>query len=1077
MALRLRLSAFFLHLMLVSLMANGTTADKAISGVVYGDGEPLIGATIAVKGTAKGTITDIDGKFELSGIPEDAEVLVISYTGYTPLEMEIGTTTFFEITLSASNIVLDEVVVTSFGIERAKKALGYAVQDVDAAELVEARSTNVVNSLSGRVAGVQIAAANVPGGGSQVTIRGNSSILGNNQPLYVIDGVPMEGDFAAPIAGASENNVYGGGISEISPDNIASITVLKGPNAAALYGERGSNGVILVTTKDGSGVEGLQVEYNANLTYEQPFVVPEFQDIYGGGNGYVTWYADGRNGGVTDPLAIEQFQAAYGTSYPLNGTAGVDESWGAPMDGRLVRHWWSGEEVAPLVPVPDSWENFWETGSTKTHNLAVSSNYGTGNIRLSLGRLDQKGILYNNDFRRTNFRVNINHQLADKVRMKVSTEYIKSGSDNRQQPVFWEPQTWHHRHDDWGLLKRYEEFMDVHITRPDDEYPYANWQHSFAMNRFYEQKVLTRANDKDRFVGNVSLTYDITPDLDLLVRGGTDVWTDTRISVTRNERVKSGAARTQAYNENVVRRQETNFDAILTFDKYLNEDLSLTAFAGGAYRSNYFKQNYIGVNDVTINGLYNVANNASINTNRSAIGEYETQSVFGSVSLGYKSFLYLDVTARNDWSSTLPVSNNSYFYPSVSLSSVLTEAFNIESKILSYAKVRASFAEVGSATDPYQLQQVFTPQDPWNASTPVFSQNSVIANSNLRPQQTSSYEFGAEMRFFNGRIGADFSYYNQTTTDQIIPLAVSPTTGYPEVLINAGEMNNKGFEASIYGTVLKSNSGLNWDVAFNFAQNRSEVVELFTDANGNELETIVLHSRRGLSLEARVGQPYGTMFGSAYARVPDGEYAGQIIFKDGIAQKESTLQQIGNVTPDWLGGFTSNFSYKGFSLSFHIDAKIGGDIADESSSTGMQTGIYPITALGREEGVIGVGVKNIGSAENPEYVPNDVVAPTKSVTRMLSVRSVNEGAVFEASYVKLREVSLSYALPTKLLSASKFIKGARLSLVGRNVAMLYNTHSQIDPELNIYGGNLQGALFYVSLPSTRSVGLNLNLIF
>lgn len=1077
MALRLRLSVFFMQVMLVSLMANGTPIDKTISGVVYGDGEPLIGATIAIKGTSKGTITDIDGKFELSGIPEDAEMLVVSYTGYAPMEMEIGTTTFFEVTLDASNIVLDEVVVTSFGIERSKKALGYAVQDVDAAELVESRSSNVVNSLSGRVAGVQIAAANVPGGGSQVTIRGNSSILGNNQPLYVIDGVPMEGDFAAPIAGADQNNVYGGGISEISPDNIASITVLKGPNAAALYGERGSNGVILVTTKDGSGVQGLQVEYNTNVTYERPFVVPEFQDTYGGGNGYVTWYADGRNGGITDPLAIEQFQAAYGTAYSLGGTAGVDESWGAPMDGRLVRHWWSGEEVAPLVPVPDSWENLWETGSTKTHNVAIASNYGDGNFRFSLGRLDQKGILYNNDFRRTNFRVNVNHKLADNVRMKVSSEYIKSGSDNRQQPVLWEPQTWHHRHDDWGLLKDYKDFMDVHITRPDDEYPYANWQHSFALNRFYEQEVLTRSNDKDRFVGNISLTYDITPDLDLLVRGGTDVWTDTRISVTRNERIKSGDARTQAYNENVVRRQETNFDAILTFDKYLTKDISLTAFAGGAYRSNYYKQNYIGVNDVTINGLYNVANNASTNTNRSAIGQYETQSVFGSVSVGYKSYLYLDVTARNDWSSTLPIENNSYFYPSVSLSAVLTEAFNIESKFLSYAKLRASVAEVGSATDPYQLQQVFSPQDPWNSSTPVFSQNSVIANSGLKPQQTSSYEVGAEMRFLNGRIGLDLSYYSQTTTDQIIPLAVSPTTGYPEVLINAGEMNNRGFEASIYGTVLKSNSGLNWDIAFNFAKNQSEVVELFTDANGNTLESIVLHSRRGLSLEARVGQPYGTLYGSAYARVPDGEFAGQVIFEDGIAQKESSLQQIGNVTPDWLGGFTSNLSYKGFSLSFHIDAKIGGDLADESSSTGMQTGIYPITALGREEGVIGVGVKNIGSAENPQYVPNDVVAPTKSVTRMLSVRSVNEGAIFEASYVKLRELSVSYSLPNKLLSASKFIKGAKLSIVGRNIAMLYNTHSQIDPELNIYGGNRQGALYYVSLPSTRSVGFNLNLTF
>ena len=1052
-------------------------AQKTISGVVVSEGEPLIGATVQIKNTTQGTVTDFDGKFELA-IPDGATELLVSYTGFATQEVSIIGKSELNINLSSDNVILDEVVVTALGIEREKKALGYAVQDVQAAELTESRSTNVVNSLSGRVAGIQITGSNVPGGGSQVTIRGNSSILGNNQPLYVIDGVPMEGDFAVPTgSGTGNNNVYGGGISEISPDNIESISVLKGANAAALYGSRAANGVVIVTTKNGAGTQGIGVTYNANLTYEKPFVVPEFQDTYGGGNGYVTWYTDGRNGGITDPTEVAQFRAAYPNA-SLVGTAGVDESWGGPMDGRLVRHWWSGDEVAPLTPVPDSWENFWETGTTMTHNLAISGGSEKGSFRFSFGRTDQDGILYNNDFFRNNFRLNSELNATDWLKVSVSSSYIKSGSDNRQQPVLWEPQTWHHRHDDWGLLKDHEQFLDVHNTREGDDYPYANWQHSFASNRFYEQTNLTNSNDKDRFLGNVALTFKFTESLSLMLRTGTDLWTDTRISITRNERVKSFTERTQAFREEVLRRQETNSDFILSYNDYfLGDRLSVSAQAGGVHRTNYYKRNYIGVNDVTINNLFNVANNASTNTNLSRIEEKEVQSLFGSVSLGFNSYLYLDITGRNDWSSTLPIENNSYFYPSFSLSAILTEMFNVKSKVLSYAKLRGSWAQVGNDTDPYRLQQVFTPQPQWNTATPIFSENTEIANSDLRPESTTGIEFGTDLRFLNGRLGLDVTYYDQTTEDQIINISVSRATGYNSKLINAGKISNKGIEVVLSGTPIQTSSGFSWDVTLNYAKNNNKIEELFTDANGNELETIVLQSRRGLSLEARVGEPYGTMFGSAYQRVPDGEFAGEIIFKDGIPQKESSLQVIGNVMPDWTGGIQNTITYKNFSFSALIDAKVGGDIADESSSTGMQTGIYPITAIGREEGVIGQGVKNVGSAESPVYVKNDVVQPTKSVTRMLSVRSVNEGAVYEASYVKLREVRLSYILPSSLMRKVGFIQSAKLSLVGRNIAMLYNTHSQIDPELNIYGGNLQGGLYYVTLPSTRSLGFNLNLVF
>lgn len=1060
----------------VLLIQFSTDIQAQVTGMITGEGDPLIGATVLVKGTSIGSITDLDGKFSVD-VPDDAETLVFSYTGFATQEIEIGSQSIIDVNLSTGDFLLDEVVVTSLGIKREKKALGYAVQDVDSDKLQEARSSNVVNSLSGRVAGIQVTSAGTPGGGSQVTIRGNSSILSNNQPLYVIDGVPMEGDFAAPIDGAIDNNVYGGGISEISPDNIASMTILKGANAAALYGSRAANGVILVTTKDGSGTDGgFTVDYNFNATMDKPFVTPEFQDIYGGGNGGVTWYADGRNGGITDDLSIQQFREAYPDA-PLVGTAGVDESWGAPMDGRLVRHWWSGEDVAPLTPVPDSWSNFWQTGSSINHNIAISSRYDKGYFRFAFGKTTQDGLMYNNDYYKDNFRLNVNHDLTDKLKVKVSSEYIKSGSNNRQQPVLWELQTWHHRHDDWGLLKDYEDFMDVHITREGDVYPYANWQHSFASNRFYEQTNLTSSNDKDRLLGNISLTYSFTDQLSLMLRTGTDIWTDTRVAITRNERIKSFNERTQSFYEDVLRRQETNSDFLLTYNNYFNEDFSVNIQAGGTNRSNYFKRNYIGVNDVTINGLYNVANNATTNTNRSRIEEKEVNSLYAAASFGYKNFLYVDVTGRNDWSSTLPAENNSYFYPSVSTSVVLSEVLDLSGSPLSFAKLRASWAQVGNDTDPYRLTQVFVPQDPWNASTPTFSENQVIANDGLRPEITTGMEAGVDLRFANGRVGLDVSYYNQTTTDQIINISVSKATGYDSKVINAGKIVNKGIEAMLYVDLLPKQNPFQWNVTLNYAKNNNRVEELFTDENGNVLETIVLTSRRGLSLEARVGQPYGTLYGSAYERVPDGEFAGQIVYEDGIPQKQDDLQIIGNVTPDWLGGISNSISYKGFTLSGLVDFKMGGDIADESTSTGMQTGIYPITALGREEGVIGVGAKNIGSAESPVYVANDVVQPTKSVTRQLSVRSVNEGAIFEASYIKLREISLSYALPQSLFEKTSLISSAKLSVVGRNVAMLYNTHSQIDPELNIYGGNLQGALYYATVPSTRNVGVNLNLIF
>ncbi|MEL7160674.1 MAG: TonB-dependent receptor, partial [Bacteroidota bacterium] len=437
---------------------------------------------------------------------------------------------------------------------------------------------------------------------------------------------------------------------------------------------------------------------------------------------------------------------------------------------------------------------------------------------------------------------------------------------------------------------------------------------------------------------------------------------------------------------------------------------------------------------------------------------------------------YLDISGRNDWSSTLPAENNSYFYPSASLSAILTDAFDLQSKILSYAKIRAGYSGVGGATQPYQITQTFSPTVQWDATTPLFSVSSSIANSTLRPESVTNKEVGLDLRFLGNRIGLDVTYYQQTTTDLIMPLTVSRATGYSSTLINAGEVRNNGIEMMLTAAIV-DNPKFGWDVGFNYARNRNEIVELYTDESGNELETLVLTSRRGLSLEARVGQAYGTLFGSGYARVAEGEFAGQVIYEDGIPVKDPDLKILGNTMPDWIGGLSNSFRIGPVTISALIDARIGGEIAEESSSIAHQTGVAPMTELGREEGVIGIGAMNVGDADNPVYAANDVVAPTRNVVGALSVRYANEGAVFDATYVKLREASIRYVLPTKLTEKIGFIRGASVSLIGRNLAMLYSNHENVDPEFNVYGGNLQGALFYTTIPSTRSLGVNLNLTF
>lgn len=1037
---------WLIGMLIVLLLVRGSlyAQDRAISGKITDQetNQPLPGVNILAKGTTIGTVSDIDGNYRIN-VTDDVAALIFSFIGYTTKEVEINGSDVIDVTFAPDVQSLSEVVVTAFGLEREKKALGYSVQGIDGEAINQVPTQSVVNNLSGRVAGLQVAGNSTPGGSPEFVIRGFSSVGGNNQPLIVVDGVPMQQTSNSTKDEREDNQRYGGGLSEIDPNNIAEISVLKGPNAAALYGSRAANGVILVTTKTGSGTNGIGVDVNLSTTFDSPLVKPEFQNIYGGGSGY-TWYADGWSGTVDG----------------YKGTAGTDESWGSPMDGRLIRHWWSGPETAPLVPEPDNWEQWWETGKTLSGSVALTGGNENGSFRLSIGRLQQEGIVYNNNYYRNNFRLNSSYNFTDKLKITALGEYIKSGSDNRN---FLSNSNfiWHHRHTNFDQLRNYRQYEDVHIQPAGNDEP-PSWQHTYFTNPYFIEEVLVKPNEKDRFLGNISLNYEFTDWLNLMVRTGTDVWSDTRISVDAYERTRGAFAR-GAYSEEVLRRQETNADLILSFDKTFANRYSVVAQAGGVSRTNYYKRNYSKVEQLTIDRVYNLGNNASPNTDESAIQESVVNSLFGSLQLGFNNYLFLDITGRNDWSSTLPTENNSFFYPSVSVSAVITDMLNVPTGFLSFAKLRASWAEVGNDADPYMLQQVYKPQGLWDGAIPKFAESNEIANAGLKPEITTGIEVGADLRFLNGRIALDVTYYDQTTRDQILGVDISRASGYTSRILNAGQITNKGIEAMLSGTILQLPGGLTWDASINFARNRNEVVEL---ADG--LTSLTLWTERGASLEARVGEPYGNLYGNKYARTEDG----QLIFRNGYPYNIPGQQVIGNITPDWIGGISNAVSFKGITLSALIDAKKGGDIYDMGTSIARITGVLEESALGREEGVIGTGVKNIGTEESPQYVTNDVVASARTFYGYYSGRQFHEAAVFDASYVKLREASITYMLP-KSWFANNFLQSASISLVGRNLAIFYKNTTHIDPEVS----SASLGYNYGQLPSTRSLGFNLNVKF
>lgn len=1032
------------------------------------NGEPLPGVNVLIKGTTQGTITDISGNYTI--VADEQDVLTYSFVGYMTQEVAVGGQTEINVSMNASAEELSEIVVTALGVERETKALGYAIQEVQGEELVKARETNLVNSLSGKVAGVQITNSSTTiGGSARITIRGESSLdINANQPLFVVDGIPISNQVVGASGSGTQETDYGNAAGEINPDDVASISVLKGPAAAALYGSRAANGAIIITTKSGKGRKGLGISVNSNATFETPLMLPDWQNVYGQGNNGQFAFADGSGSGIAD---------------------GVDESWGPRMDGQLIPQFDSPRDVAgfrggdlnapadseiiptPWTAQPDNINDFFQTGITLSNNVAISSSSEKGNIRFSWTNLDQKGMTPNTDLIRNTLALNGSMKLSDKLDVNTSVNYIRSQSDNRPSISYGTESLmylwiWYGRQINTANLRNY--------WQPGLEgLQQFNYNYNYHDNPYFNVYENTNGQAKDRIIGNVSATYRFTDELSLMVRTGTDLYNELRD--------KKRAYSTQRfplgmYREDDIYFNEMNSDFLLTYENNFQQDLDVrVSFGGNQMRQQQRFQQTVAP-QLLIPNLYNFSNSAVDLTISESDYEKRINSFYGLASISYKNVVFLDVTGRNDWSSTLPRENNSYFYPSVTLSTIVSDIFSLPEPF-AFAKLRAAYAEVGNDTSPYRLFNVYDNATPFG-SYQAKQESSVLNNNELRPERTKSYEIGTDLRFLQGRLGIDFTYYDNITHDQILPISLDRSTGYTSRIINAGKIQNHGIELMVHGSPLLTENGLNWDINVNFTRNRSKVLELHPDIDAYTL--VGLDDER--VVQVREGDQMGAMYGYGFARVEDesSPYFGQIIHSaTGLPTLGSSLEYQGNYNPNWMMGIQNTLSYRGLSLGFLFDIRQGGIVFSKTKTIGSTSGQLQETLYGRENGYDlsdpANGIVSPGVIENEDgtYRPNDVKVASRDWHYNYYDRDNADANKYDASYVKLREVKLGYTLPSKLFTRLPF-SNVNISVVGRNL-LLWTENPHFDPEtMGMSGGTLKPGVEMMAYPSARSVGFNLS---
>lgn len=1023
---------FLLGLMFFSFNQNLIAQEQTVTGTVTDseNGMPLPGVTVLEKGTNNGTSTDFDGNYSLE-VPEDA-TLVFSMVGFMAQEIPVNGQNSINLKLSPDTEALDEVVVTSLGLTREKKSLGYAVTELDSEEVNTVKDYNVASSLVGKVAGLVVNQASGVGSGSRITIRGNNTLTGNNQALVVVDGIPIDASGNESGGDIYNSTVTGGGITDINPADIESISVLKGPNAAALYGSRAASGVVLITTKKGTRGAGLGISLNSNISVEETMFLPDFQNEYGQGtNGAV--YAD-----------LENFGS---------------NSWGPRLDGSQQLYY-TGEERAYNAQ-PENVENFFENGIKSINTIAMDQGGENHSVRFSYTNNQTTSVIPNSELHSHNLNLRGVIDLSDKLTLDSKATYFTQELENRVNVgtegvlayVYRMP-----RNVAIDDLKKYKPSLWSNPEMFPDEYgaiSYAGQNKSIG-NPYWMLNQDTNDERRDRFLGFTKLNYEFNDWLSAFIRIGGDV---TNVRTEYIQDYGHHFFYDGRLNFSSRKNVEINSDFLFTANKDLTEKLNLVANVGGSLSKRTFEGMSVSGNQFRLPSRA-FLNNTNVQTStHTPLGVKKINSLYGSFSFSYDDFMYLDLTARNDWSSTLSEENRSFFYPSVSYSLLVNRFIDPDRNFLDMLKLRASWAEVGNDTDVYQLYQTFSvPQQGYLGLT-VLEGPSVKLNPDLRPESVKSTEFGVEFNMFKNRLYGDFSIYEIVTTDMIFNVPVPFSTGFSFFKENVGEVKNNGFEIMLGGVPIQ-NENFRWDISANMSRNKNELVELI-----DGLDYTVLNSLGDLSVRAEVGGGIGDIYGTTWKTDENGE---RVVNAEGFPVASNEREKLGNAQPDFIGGLTNTFTYKNWNLRFLVDGRFGGEIYSATSSYLDAAGVSERSLEFRDDGIT-IDAINEGTGEQ-----NDIQISGQQYWSNYS--DITSNYVYDQTNVRLREFALTYRLPGGAID-NIGLTSASVGLIGRNLFFIYRAAEDIDPDTSIGTGLSGQGISLNNAPTIRSLGLNINIKF
>ncbi|MTI41642.1 SusC/RagA family TonB-linked outer membrane protein [Fulvivirga lutimaris] len=1031
-------------LMFAFTVSESWAQERTVSGKVTSieDGSTLPGVNVVLKGTTTGTVTDIDGNFQLS-IPSEGGILVFSFIGLATEEISAGSRSVIDVQMSPDVKQLSEVVVTALGIERESRAIGYGIDVVDAEELTKARETNIVNSLQGKVTGVTISntGGNL-GASSKIIVRGVTSLSGRNNPIWIVDGIFINDAQTNTTSRISGNRDFSNGAAIVNPDDIATISVLKGAAATALYGSRAAAGAIVVTTKRGKASKGggATVVVNSTVRMDDLFKIPDYQQGYAMGSG-----------------------AKYDSS-----SLGFD--WGPKIVGQNVDALpITGQPGALTAQDDNSIRDFFRTGVSYINNVSIGDADERMDYRLSLTSLNQTGILPNAELDRLNIGLNAGVKHNDKLKTRFGVQYARTTSQGTGVTGANDPNI--------IGLGSFSSTANYNNFKPwiDESGNQINQLTPTSNNPFWIQNENKNERQDDRFIGNFEMVYSPLEKLDLIARVGYDFEVDDRLISNR----KGTAQRVDGtYIIDKIQRNELTTDMIANYQTDLSSDFSLNVLGGFQFNRRIFERESINGTSLLIPELFAPGNTEQVVASR-GFSEQKLFGLYGQAELGYKNWATLTVTARNDWSSTLPLDNNSFFYPSISGAFVFTDAFNIANNVLSFGKLRASYAQVGNDTNPYQLNFNFNPistatgQYSLNANFPfdgrlAFAKDNTIPPAALQPEQQTSYEFGTELQFFDGKVGLDVSYFKSQNKNQILALPIPESTGFAARLTNVGQVDTEGIEISLSATPLEIGD-FTWNTIVNFTHTESTVVELADDLE----RTLIASAFNSVQVVAVPGKEF-QLYAIPFAR--DSASGRPLIDPNTGRRIAGEAKTFGSVLPDFTMGFVNNFSYKGITLSATVDWRSGG-IMKSSTVEGLQTGGLTEETLQNREGTF---IDATGVIANPDGTIRENDVPLRNAQDFwtsINDNSVAEPFIYDASFVKLREISISYSFPTAMLSNS-FINGLQVGVEGRNLALLYSKVPHIDPESNLFGSGADGfGVERASVPSTRSLGFNVRLTF